>query len=179
MSKHMPILVEYAKGQFINISEIKEIRTIYPVCPAAFLEKEQIDKKEFTLNESQIKRLKHDLLGERIDLIIITQKNRLIRHSYIERQETELSEFFSQLREHAIKAPENMNEYRTLSSSLKRKVFIVEEHIENGKRSRKLKYTELDINTDLGGTIKAVCKKLTIVSGLFSNIWEFITSWFS
>ena len=120
----MKTLVEYAKEQFIDINEIKEIRTFYPVCPPDFLDKDQIGKKEFILNESQRKRLENDLLSDRVDLIIITHNNRLKQHSYFKNQIPELFEFINKIREQAtvIKAPDNFDEYIKTSVSFNRKV---------------------------------------------------------
>ena len=178
----MSTFVQYAKGQLIDINEIKEIRIFYPVCPVNFLDKGQRNKKEFILNQSQTIRLEEDLLSDRRDLIIITSKNRLIQHSYFKGQITELSEFINKINEHAtvITAPDNFDEYIfKLSASFNKKIYVIEESEGNKKKSTKITYTEINITTDLSGTIKAVCKSINLGSGLFSNIWKFITSLFS
>ena len=177
----MKTLVEYAKGQFIDINEIKEVRTFYPVCPPEFLADDQRDRKEFILNDSQINRLKSNLLSPIVDLVIITKKNRLIQHSYFDSQITELETFIDELKKHrpAIKAPDNTDEYTKLSGSFNRKVFVVEESDGNSKTRTKITYTEINITTDLTGIIKAVCKSVNLKSGLISIIWNYITSPFS
>ncbi len=178
MSKQKPVLVEYAERQFIDINEIKEVRTFYPVCPSEFLAEDQKGKTKIILNDTQIKRLKNDLLSVIVDLVIITQKNRLIQHSYFDSQTTELIKFIKELREHrsAIKAPSNTDEYLKKSASFNKKIYVVEESKGNEKNKLKITYTEINITTDLSGTIKAVCKKTNIVSGIFSGIGNFITS---